>query len=192
VQINLAEKGDIGQAINKRRLELGYSLVELGKMTGLTASFIGQIERNKTGVSIDSLRLIADALDLSVFQLLQNEITEEDLEFYVVRANNRAKLIHSKSTFAYEILTPDLTRRLEAHSARLVPEDGNVCRKLRIQTDEFFYVMSGKLILGIGDKEVILEPNDSAYCESFNLNKIACHPDVPETVYICVMTPPAF
>ena len=188
----MAGTSDIGQAINKRRLELGLSLVELGKMTGLTASFIGQIERDKTGVSIDSLRLLADALDISVFQLLQSEISEEDLEFYVVRANSRAKLIHSKPSVTYEILTPDLTRRLEAHAARVVPENGNICRKLRVQTDEFFYVLSGKLVLGIGDKEIVLEANDSAYFDSFNLSKIACHPEVPETVYICVMTPPAF
>ena len=188
----MADTNEIGLGINKRRTELGLSLAELGKKTGLTASFIGQVERDRTGVSIDSLGRIAEALDTSIFQLIQVDQPEMLPELSFVRAGRRSKLTLSDSNVVYEILTPDLTRKMQAHLARITPQDGNICRRLRIQSEELFYIVAGKLMIGFDNQEVVLETGDSGYFESSALTRVACHTDAAETIYICVMTPPAF
>ena len=63
----------IGQQIKKRRLELDLTARELARRTGLSASFISQLERGKTKVSLESLRLIAEQLDVSIMYFLPDE-----------------------------------------------------------------------------------------------------------------------
>ena len=60
----------LGKRIHRRRKELGLSLRELGEASGVTASFLSLIERDKASPSISTLRQIAEALDTPIFQFL--------------------------------------------------------------------------------------------------------------------------
>ena len=56
----------IGYRIENLRKRRNVTLNELALKTGLTASFISQLERDLTSASIDSLEKIASALDTNV------------------------------------------------------------------------------------------------------------------------------
>jgi transcriptional regulator with XRE-family HTH domain len=204
------EQDEIGLRIKKRRKELGFTIRELARQTGLSASFISQVEHSKTSVSLDSLRLIAERLDTSIHYFFSDPLPEftytaatrtcEDddestnvLEYSpVVRAGCRPRLYLPDSGVNYELLVKDLTRNMEPIFGRLSPATGNVARRLRKPTEEFIFVLAGKLLIGLDDKEYVLSPGDSIYFEGYDLQKLACASEAEDVVWISVITPPVF
>jgi transcriptional regulator with XRE-family HTH domain len=191
----------MGNRIKKRRAEIGLSLRELADKTDLTASFISQVERNQTKPSIDSLRRIAEALNVSILFFLADHARPRaisarrapSLQYSpVVRAHARSKLILPVSGLTYELLVTDLARQMEAFSGRLSPRTGNVARRLRAPTEEFIYVLSGALCVGLDDEEHTLCSGDSIYFDGTTLQKLECASADEDAVWISVITPPVF
>ena len=82
------EQDEIGQRIKARREELGFSMRELARRTGLSASFISQVENQHTNVSLDSLRLIAEQLDISIHHFFSEPLP--DKSYSSAAANNES------------------------------------------------------------------------------------------------------
>lgn len=206
-----SEQQDIvGQRIKIRRKEIGFTIRELARRTGLSASFISQVENSKTKVSLDSLRLIAEHLDTPMHYFFSEPPIEESytaaitpcdddsapsqtMEYSpVVRAGCRPQLFLPDSGVNYELLVKDLTRNMEPFMGRLSPGTGNVARRLRNPTEEFLFVLAGKLLVGIEENEYILNPGDSIYFEGYDLQKLVCASETEDAVWISVITPPVF
>lgn len=195
-------RSSLGSRIQTRRKAAGLSLRALAAKIGRTASFISQIELDQVNPSIDSLRRIAEALQVSILYFLSDGVSPEpqsplqrksSLEYTpVVRAKVRSKLTLPVSGVTYELLTPDLAHRMEAICGRLAPNTGNVARRLREPTEEFIYVLSGSLCVGLGKKEHILSSGDSIYFEGADLRKLSCASKTEDAVWISVITPPIF
>ena len=199
-----------GKQLNKLRKERGLSLREIARRTDLTASFLSQVEHGTSNVSIDSLRRIAEALDVPMMHFLEeppvdiDNISEhvdpepcEDEDRSrayspVVRAGCRPKLILPPSGLEYQLLVPNLSTKLEAVIGRAAPGTGNIARKLRSETDEFIYVLSGEVVIGLDDEEYILRPGDSILFHGEQLTKLACASVDREASWISVFTPPIF
>jgi transcriptional regulator with XRE-family HTH domain len=191
----------LGNRIKERRAEIGLSLRELADKTDLTASFISQVERNQTKPSIDSLRRIAEALGVSILFFLADHALprarsakrDSSLKYSpVVRADARSKLILPISGVTYELLSSDLARQMEAFAGRLSPRTGNVARRLRAPTEEFIYILSGALRVGLDEDEHILCAGDSIYFDGTTLQKLECASADEDAVWISVITPPVF
>ena len=60
--VNEQERTRIGAMIRERRQELGLTLAELSKLTGLDSPHLSRIEQGKYNVTIDTLSVIATAL----------------------------------------------------------------------------------------------------------------------------------
>ncbi len=197
-----AQNNSLGHRIQARRKALGLSLRALAAKTGRTASFISQVELDQVNPSIDSLRRIAESLQVSLLYFLSGGIPSEphslvhrrsSLEYTpVVRSKARSKLTLPGSGVTYELLTPDLGHRMEAICGRLGPKTGNVARRLREPTEEFIYVLSGSLCVGLDKKEYVLGAGDSIYFEGLTLRKLACASKTEDAVWISVITPPIF
>ncbi|MCK4316472.1 MAG: cupin domain-containing protein [Anaerolineae bacterium] len=177
----------LGHRIKKRRQELNLSLRELAEQVGLTASFLSQVERDLVSPSIKSLRKISAALDAPIFHFL----VEHDAKSPVVRRNERLKLTLPDSNLAYELLTPDLSRQMEALMAQLEPGDDNIAMALHQYTEEFIYVLQGQLEIQLGEEVYTLDPGDSVYFEGPLLRRLAAKGDEPLR-FISVITPPTF
>ncbi len=205
-----SEQDVVGVRINARRKELGLTIRELARRTGLSASFISQVEHNKTKISLDSLRLISEHLDISIQFFFSDPLPEisyptaiapcEDdiaaslaMEYSpVVRAGCRPRLYLPDSGVNYELLVKDLTRQMEPIFGHLSPKTGNVARRLRKPTEEFIFVLAGKLLVGLAEKEYILNPGDSIYFEGYDLQKLACASESEDAIWLSVITPPVF
>ena len=158
----------VGQRLNSRRREMGISLRKLAKMTGLSASFLSQVERGQTNLSLKSLQFISQALSVPLLYFLTDnkavkseEVPEfipqlmpeqavklpdkfEKLPAYtpVVRSGDRSKLMLPLSGVIYELLTPSFGQKMVAIRGELSPGTGNVMRRLREPTEEFIFVLS--------------------------------------------------
>ena len=60
----------IGQIIKKLRKEQNLSLPKLEKLSGVSDSYISEIESGKKNPSIEKLNQIAEGLDTDIFQIL--------------------------------------------------------------------------------------------------------------------------
>ena len=61
---------ELGQAIKARREELGFSQYTLASLSNSGQSNIHRIEAGKVGAGIDKLVQIADALEISLNELI--------------------------------------------------------------------------------------------------------------------------
>jgi len=188
-----SEDSQVGQRIKERRQSLGISLRELAGRTELSAAFLSQVERGQANTSLSSLRRIAGALDTPLIYFLEDgdspSVPQHDP---VVRAGRRPKFSSPDSVVEYQLLTPDLSRKMEVISGRVKPGSGNVVRHLREPTEEWIYVLSGALLVRLQTMEYVLDPGDSIYFEGDQLSALECASTNEDVVWISVFTPAVF
>ena len=176
----------IGERIRRQRKKLGFSLRELGVRAGLTAGSLSQIENNQISPSLNSLQSIATALQVPMFYFLDN--TQPNT---IVRTNERRKLYFPDSRMGYEVLSPELTRQMLPFLIQMEPGTRRVARQLFRPTEQWMFVLQGKLEITAGDDTHVLEKGDSIYFEGDLLREFAPAGDEKLQI-ICCMTPPAY
>jgi transcriptional regulator with XRE-family HTH domain len=199
----------IGTRIHQQRTAKGLSLRALSEKSGLSPAFISQIERGKVAPSLDSLRSLAEVLEVPLFYFfvmeelphsvlslpgkLEAPAEETDQEIYspVVRSYNRPRLTLPNSDSLYELLSIDVARKMEAFIARLGPGQHYQVRRLRQPTEEIIFVLSGALRLGLDDQNHVLYAGDAVYFDGEKLTSMDCASD-QEAVWLSVITPPMF
>ena len=67
-----------GEAVRKRRQELGISQEDLAHITGLHRTYMSDIERGVRNVSLRNIKKIADALGIQVYELFLNQVDPDD------------------------------------------------------------------------------------------------------------------
>jgi transcriptional regulator with XRE-family HTH domain len=66
----------MGQKVRKKRMDLGLSLDDLAKMTGITGSYLSRIEADKQHPAPEIAASIAKALNEDVFDYFMGSIAE--------------------------------------------------------------------------------------------------------------------
>ncbi len=66
----------IGENIRKYRNERGFTQKELAEKSNLSRSYLADLERDRYNPSLDSLKLIADSLEIDVSVLLGEDKSE--------------------------------------------------------------------------------------------------------------------
>ena len=122
----------IGQKIRERRTGLNISLRELGKQTGLSASFLSQVENDQADPSISSLQNIARALKVPMFTFLDQDNHPEQ----VVRHDARKQLSFPDPHIKYELLTNDLNRQMAGFLIHLKSGESHHAQQLYKSTEE--------------------------------------------------------
>jgi transcriptional regulator with XRE-family HTH domain len=177
----------IGLRLKKRRSELNLSLRDLAGTTQLTAAFLSQIERGVSNPSLNSLRRISNSLKVPMLYFL----SEGSNRSPVVRASERSRIELEESNVSYEMLTPDLSGDFVSVIGTLKPGNENIVRSLDSDTEEMIHIISGSLIVGLGEQDYVLQPGDSITFRGKNLTKMVCGSE--QTVrWISVITPPVF
>ncbi|MFY3791749.1 helix-turn-helix domain-containing protein [Ureibacillus sp. MALMAid1270] len=145
----------IGEQLRKLRKKHKMTLKALSEKTGVSISFLSQVERNKCNVTLESLRKISDALHVNPSIFFQNSKQE-----------NR----ESEFPFFYE----DLSRNIKGATfhpilVTLRPKE-NVGNEFTHKGFEFIYVLTGVLTLSIEGKVFELHENESMMFESSKLH----------------------
>lgn len=177
----------IGQKIKERRTGLNISLRALGNQTGLSASFLSQVENDQADPSISSLLKIARALRVPMFTFLDQDNQPGQL----VRHDSRKQLSFPNPHIKYELLTSDLNRQMAGFLIQLKSGESHQAQQLFKSTEEMMYVISGMMEIQVGEDIHRLSPGDSLYYEGAQLIRFtACGQD--DLVILCMITPPAF
>jgi transcriptional regulator with XRE-family HTH domain len=178
----------LGAYIKSKRIELGFSLRDLAATTGLSATFLSNVERGVANPTLDSLRKVSNALNTPILYMADS-IRETSP---VVRRDQRRNLSLSNGTIRYEILTPTLNKKMVLFQARVTPEDGNiVVGPLAEPTEECLVMLKGRISITVNGQAYELEAGDSIYFEGHNLESLIVIGD-EEASYISAITPPVF
>jgi len=171
------------------RKSLGMSIVELSNKSGLSTGMISQIERELACPSVDSLWRIAQSLNVSIgyFFNEQSNINKNP----VVRKNERKALKMSPSNHLYELLCPDLNKRIEFLHITLEPGNANVEKLFSHEGEECGVVIKGTLLIKYGEQEYILNEGDSIYLDS-TLPHRYINIGNETSISVWAMTPPSF
>ncbi len=180
---------DLGATIRRLREERSLSLKEVAARSGLTPSFLSQVERNLTSPSVASLRKVAQAFDVPLTALFQGPTMPED---HVVRRNERRQLIHPRRQWRDYLLTPNLTGKLQVILSVIEPGGGSGDEPYAHDSDEeCVVVLRGRLEFWVGSDWYLLEEGDSIVFES-RIPHRNSNPGPDQAEVLWITTPPSY
>jgi len=166
----------IGERIKRLRLKKSMGLVELGKHTGLSASFLSQLETGRVVPTLRNLARIAMVFSKDLSYFFE---PEAHTLFRVHKKTDRVRLPQSgveNPTYYFESLAymvPD--RSLDPYYAEFIPLKGvNDIRPHVHPGYEFLYVLEGILEIKHGDKTSLVETGDSVYFDASTPHSYYC------------------
>lgn len=152
----------VGERIKALRREQGMTLAQLGQKTSLSVSYLSQIERDKTTPALSTLTGIAKALKVPLRYFFE---TEAEAAF-VMRADARRDGPIVDSSITRQSLSPGSeNHKLEIFRVVLKPHA--VWEELAPNPgEEFAFVLSGELVICVGDEEFVLSAGDSIHYDA--------------------------
>jgi len=183
----MVEQKRLGGKIRKLRIDKGMNLAALAEKIGKTSSYLSQVERGIASPSIIALREIAKELDVPIFYFL----IDDKKQSAIVKKNERRVLKFPESHLTYELLSPDLSKRMEIIRTRIEPGANTCARPLSHKGEECTMVIEGKMLIEIGDNEYELEAGDTIYYIASIPHKITSI-GKKDLVIISAMTPANF
>lgn len=182
------DDADIGALLRKARLEKGYTLAQLAEKTGLSASFLSNVERNINSPAVNSLRRILDALGLSMADLFRGTLSQKVL----VRPSDRVQIIKSNdNSIKYELLCAYQGRKMEPMLVTLKPGASSGETPHSHHGEEFGFIIKGKLRYWLGNQVFDLEEGDCIYYDASTPHRYKNIGDT-ECVSLWCVTPPSF
>jgi Uncharacterized conserved protein, contains double-stranded beta-helix domain len=153
----------VGAKIKSLRNARKITLKALGLATGLSVSYLSQVERGISSVNVNSLRKIADALETTIDYFLEPPALHEKS---VMRLHEQDVFTVDGSRFYYSRISNDTLngRLLEPIVVSILPSD----ERERIEPachagEEFIYVLEGILTLFFNGEKILMYPGDSAH-----------------------------
>jgi transcriptional regulator with XRE-family HTH domain len=171
----IAEK-HIGERIKRLRLKKSMGLVELGRHTGLSASFLSQLETGRVVPTLRNLARIAMVFSKDLTYFFE---TEPQSLFRIHRRHERVRLPQTgvdDPTYFFESLgymVPD--RLMDPYFAESLPiKKGQDIRPHVHAGYEFLYMLQGELEIRHGDQLSQLEAGDAVYFDASTPHAYLC------------------
>ena len=148
---------DVGSRIRAYRQMRKMTLRQVAEHAEVSVSFLSQVERGASGVSVPTLRMIAEAFGLTLADLFSDEPASPHR---VLRAADRPR-ISTQSVDKY-MLTRRPLQNLEVFEGVVHP-GGTVGSRTHTHGDsqELLLVQSGSIRLVLDDEEYVLGQGDS-------------------------------
>lgn len=177
----------ISERIRELRTDKKITLKELSSITGLSVSFLSQVERGASSLAIPSLEKIAGALDVPITDFFSNINKDR----YVVRKEEHKVIQTEKSQAGFISFAGEFQdRKLDPLMVILRPlqNDGRVYRH---PGEEFYYVQEGEAVVTIDGEEYHLKQGDSIHFPSEKPHSFR-NPLSAETRLLYIVTPLIF
>lgn len=177
----------LGGRIRSLRQEHRLTVRQLASSASLSPALISQVERDLTDPSLDSLRRIAQALGVPLFDLFQEP---EETAVAIVRSDARTQIRTPHGELTYSRLTPGLGK-LEVLEGVLQPGAASSREPWSHPSEECAVVSSGSLTVEVGAQRYLLEAGDSCRFDSRLPHRYVNEQTTP-AVFLLSVTPPSF
>jgi transcriptional regulator with XRE-family HTH domain len=162
-----ADLGEMGQRLRATRTDLGMSLAEVARHSGLSISFLSAVERGQSSISVGNLFKLADAYGTTVPALGS---TQRGSQRNVLHPHERARYSAGGGRVLIEdlIATPGA---LEAQHMEIQPGGGSEDAYAH-PGEEMIYILSGTLSFVIDERDMYhLGAGDTLYFQSTQLHR---------------------
>jgi transcriptional regulator with XRE-family HTH domain len=184
---------DFGAKLNALRTAAEVTIEALADKAGVSVGLLSQLERGKGNPGFNTLAKLAYALNVPIGTFFAGPAPRDP----VVRRNKRKKLMqpvswkNAKSAPVYELLTPDLQRKLEVIWVELPAGQSNEEQPFVHDTEECGILLSGTLEVHLGDETYLLHEGDSIAFHGLMPHWYR-NPGKKPAVSIWIITPPSF
>lgn len=159
-------QGNLGHVIRTARRESKRTLMQVAQEANLSISFLSQVERNLLTPSVSALKRIADVLQIPAGSLMFGlESSSRGPNITLIRADGRKRIVFPRSHIAYEMLTPDLRRRMSIFWLNAPPHSQSG-PPFSHEGEDAVVVLKGSLKVEIGGVWHQLKKGDSLYFNS--------------------------
>ncbi len=177
----------IGEGIRRERLRRGLTLAQLATQVNLTVSALSQIERGASDPSISSLRRIAQAFDVPMFQFMVGTAQRE----IVVRRDRRTKLTFPDRELEYELVSADTSGEFEVLALVIAPGGSTSAIASSHSSEECALVLKGEVVVEVSGQSYVLGQGDSIKIHRELPHKLTNESDTDADVII-IISPPTF
>lgn len=155
----MANPSKFAEALKRRRLEQNLTLEQLSARSGVSRAAISKIERGDSGASTPALGKLAEALDLSISQLVGGRPSEPVLR---IPRDRQPAFVEEATGFERRSLSPMyLGRGIDFVLNRLPPKaKTGPFPSHRQGVEEHLYVTKGRLKVTLDGAEHVLETGD--------------------------------
>ena len=179
----------IGDRIRRLRLKKSMGLVELGKLTGLSASFLSQLETGRVVPTLCNLARIAMVFSKDLSYFFESDAAAI---FRIHRRKERVRLPQTgveSPTYYFESLgymVPD--RPMDPYFAEFIPLSAEAEPTPHLHPGfEFLYLLEGALDLHHGEQQCTLEEGDAVYFDASTAHSYKCAAKKPAKAIIVTM-----
>ena len=177
----------LGDELRRRRAATGLTLRGLAERTGLSASFLSQVERSIADPSVGSLRRIASGLGISVTALLAEEAHGQH-GYRSVASSELTSIYLADAGITIDAFPAPPGSQLRAYIASA--DDPPAARERVLPHEAFVYVLDGAVEFAAGDSGVTLEPGDGLHVAADVAHTLEPRAGVPAR-YLTVQAPVA-
>ena len=154
----MAEEINIGIKVQEFRKKSGMSLRELAAQIELSPSMLSQIESNSVNPSINTLKNIAEALHVPLFQFFKDDTQPHQL---IVRRGENRIIGQVGQEVLYKLLTPDISGTIEFCLMEIPSGTASSDVPREHDGEEVAYIISGEVDLYLGGTVHHLSEGDS-------------------------------
>ena len=147
----------LGRGIRECRSAKEMTLKKLAELTELSVSYLSQLERDSISPSLRSLAKIAQALNVPIVSFF---LKQNDPPGSVVRREKRIKITLPDTDLQYELLAPDVNRKVEFLLLRVEKGKGQD-KLITHEGEEYVFIIQGKLEVKVGKERYVLKAGDS-------------------------------
>lgn len=178
----------LGERIRFYRKSKNMSGRQLAQRAGVSRSLISQVEKDSANPSIETLRRIAIALEVPIALFFEETTPPNGI---LVHKKSRKILKVPESNLVYQLLTPDLNRKIEFIWIEIEPGKQVEPVAFAHEGEECAVVIEGQLNLWISDTEYVMNAGDSISFDSTLPHSIA-NLGSKKVVLVTAITPPSF
>lgn len=185
VEMMIAD-ASVGARIKQLRLKRSMGLVELGDLTGLSASFLSQLETGRVVPTLRNLARLSLAFHKDISYFFQ---PDRHGFFRIQRKKDRVRIPQPKAanpsyvSESFGILVRD--RSLSPCLAEFYPHRGeSPFRPHLYHGHELIYVVSGSILIQSGERHEVLRPGDAVYMDANATRTIQCTDNEPAAALI--------
>lgn len=152
---------NIGKKIKQRRLSLKKRLKDVAEDSGLSISYLSQVERGVNAISLYALERVAQALGVKTGYFLD---APSSFDACLMRNYQRGYIYAQGSYFYQRLDNQEPEYALYPIEVTVLPFDPKKPSQAQPhQGEEFIYVLEGVLTVILGDQTYELNPGDAMH-----------------------------
>lgn len=184
-----ADTRSVGAAIRAARQRCRMTLRVLSERTGLSESFLSQLERGLTEASISSMRKIAEGLGVLIADLFADD---DPSPLRILRNHDRPKIVFGDGATKYLLTSRAPARNVEVLQATIQAGGSTgVQAYAHGDSEEILVVIEGAVKLELGEEVHHLERGDSIFYKSSMSHRLLNAGTEPCEL-IWIISPPSY